>query len=210
MLRPAVARGHTGEDNASRVPAAQAERGAWHTWRVHARRVRPRTGRALDSRGGTRASDRYEARIDDPVAAVEEFVNGVADAWVRHTTQEVVRVRGVAWFDGGRSGGHDVTEWCLVLVDDKAEVFDCTVSQLTTASFCRFVTVKAKCNAAGLTQVVGPVLRAMVDLGLYGAVHSPHDWAAHHSGCGRGGGRHGCTHSAGWQGGGHEGAVPVV
>ena len=133
--------------------------------------MRPRTGRALDSRGGTSASDRYEARIDDPVAAVEEFVNGVADAWVRQTTQEVVRVRGVAWFDGGRSGGHDVTEWCLVLVDDKAEVFDCTVSQLTTASFCRFVTVKAKCNAAGLTQVVGPVLRAMVDLGLYGAVH---------------------------------------
>jgi len=119
----------------------------------------------------TTAVDRYEARIDDPVAALEELINGPADLWVRHTPQQTATVRGVVWFDGGRSGGHDVTEWCMVLVDDKAEVFDCTVSQLTTASFCRFVTVKAKCNAAGITQVVGPILRAMVDLGMYGAVH---------------------------------------
>ena len=43
----------------------------------------------------TTAVDRYEARIDDPVAALEELINGPADLWVRHTPQQTATVRGV-------------------------------------------------------------------------------------------------------------------
>ena len=43
--------------------------------------------------------------------------------------QEVATIGAVIWVDGGRSGGHDITEWCMVLVDDSTSVFNCTVSE---------------------------------------------------------------------------------
>ena len=40
-------------------------------------------------------------------------------------------VKAVLWTDGGTSGGQNVIEWCCVLVDDAAEVFECSVTELT-------------------------------------------------------------------------------
>ena len=96
-----------------------------------------------ESLGGCLLNE-FDARIDDAAAFYEEFVNTTADKWV-HTKlegKEEVTVKAVLWTDGGTSGGQNVIEWCCVLVDDGAEVFDCSVSELTKASFCRFITAK--------------------------------------------------------------------
>lgn len=117
--------------------------------------------------------DEYDARVDDPAAFMEEFLNTTADQWVRTNLagKTEVTVSAVLWTDGGTSGGQNVIEWCCVLVDDSGRVFDCTVSELTRLSFCRFITAKGKCDATGLASTVGPLLRSVVDLGLHGVVH---------------------------------------
>ena len=88
--------------------------------------------------------DEFDARVDDAAAFYEEFVNTSADRWVREKLRgkTEVTVKAVLWTDGGTSGGQNVIEWCCVLVDDAAEVFECSVTHLTRASFCRFITAK--------------------------------------------------------------------
>ena len=88
--------------------------------------------------------DEFDARVDDAAAFYEEFVNTTAEQWVRKKLRGKTEatVKAVLWTDGGTSGGQNVIEWCCVLVDDAAEVFECSVTELTRASFCRFITAK--------------------------------------------------------------------
>ena len=129
--------------------------------------------------------DGYEAQVDDPVASLEEWVNGDGDKYVRaDITPESAILKAVLWFDGGRSGGQDIVEWCLVVADDTGAVFGtaenpCPVQALTNASFQRCVTLKGKCAASNLERVVGPLLRIITDLGMHGIPH--HRYA--HSQC---------------------------
>ena len=94
----------------------------------------------------------------------------VGDRYFKQIAEEAV-VKAVLWFDGGRSGGHDVLEWCLVLADDPGAVFGKTVSLLTRSTFQRCTTLKGKCNADGIAKTVGPLLRIITDLGMYGIPH---------------------------------------
>ena len=127
-----------------------------------------------DSLGGC-LLDEYATRVDCAATQVADFINGPGDTWF--PTQECdprkeVVFDAVLWTDGGRSGGQSVVEWCFVLVDDEGDILPtCTVSQLTRASFCRFITSKARCDAQGLASTVGPLLRSVVDLAMHGVVH---------------------------------------
>lgn len=83
----------------------------------------------------------------------------------------MLSVQAICWVDGGRSCGQDTTEYCLALLDDAGAVFSASVQELTAATLTRFITLKDKCKGPGLTKVVGPFLRSVMDLALYGAVH---------------------------------------
>ena len=119
--------------------------------------------------------DEYSTRVDCAATQVADFINGKGDGWFptqEEDGRDEVVFDAVLWTDGGRSGGQSVVEWCFVLVDDAGDILPtCSVSQLTRASFCRFITSKAKCDAHGLASTVGPLLRAVVDLGMHGVVH---------------------------------------
>jgi hypothetical protein len=143
----------------------QASARSVHDCPHHQRNGQPQTLGAL-------MFDEYTAQVDDPCAWLRGWLNeGEGAAMLKAGLAKEVTVDGVCWVDGGRSCGQDVTEWCMVLTDDAGQVFSGTVAQLTACTFHRFITTKDKCNMAGLTRVVGPLCRSLVDLGLYGAVH---------------------------------------
>ena len=128
--------------------------------------------RGLPSTLGVLIHDGYLAQVDDGCAWLEGFLNGEGQGLLRPGLQGgTITIDGVLWVDGGRSCGTTLTQWCLVLNDDQGKLFRCSVSELTRASFHPFITAKTKCNAAGLTKVVGPLLRTVIDMGMYGAVH---------------------------------------
>ena len=79
--------------------------------------------------------------------------------------------KGQRWVHKQRGNRHDVLEWCLVLADDPGAVFGKTVSLLTRSTFQRCTTLKGKCNADGIAKTVGPLLRIITDLGMYGIPH---------------------------------------
>lgn len=87
---------------------------------------------------------------------------------LRPDTAAVVTLKGTLWFDAGHPFGTDETIMTVQLHDDGGLVLDAAPGALPKTGLLRLVTMKGGCRPDKLRQVVAPVLRAVVDLGMWG------------------------------------------
>ena len=88
-------------------------------------------------------------------------------------------LRGTLWVDGGNPHGAATTEVAAIVHDDDRLLLHGTLSQLKQVAFHRVAVMKGGCGIPNLKKLVAPVLRVLIDAGLWGA-HSPDPWARIH------------------------------
>ena len=96
-------------------------------------------------------------------------------AYMSDTCRAAV-LRGTLWVDGGNPHGATTTEVAATVHDDERLLMHGTLSQLKQMAFHRVAVLKGGCGIANLKKLVAPVLRVLIDAGLWGA-HTTDPWA---------------------------------
>ena len=101
--------------------------------------------------------DGFMAVVHCGVAWLQSFLNcATALALVSLTAGSNVDGEGILWLDGGSPSGTPITEWCFQVIDDKKEIWNASVSDLTRCGFHRLLVLKGKCEAKNLRNAVLP------------------------------------------------------